>query len=93
MLIQHEAIIKTHKFNEIKFIYAVHHYDSMLEYNSSYYFKTEEEARKVFNDNIAKLKQEIKDNNLEVYNQTENEIYFEGLESSELLKIEAIIIP
>ena len=36
---------------------------------------------------------EIKDNNLEVYNQTENEIYFEGLESSELLKIEAIIIP
>ena len=45
--LQHEAIIKKQKFNEIKFIYAVHKYDSMLE----------------------------------------------CLESSELLKIEAIIIP
>tara|TARA_R100001443_G_scaffold112237_3_gene125645 strand:- start:1361 stop:1663 length:303 start_codon:yes stop_codon:yes gene_type:complete len=91
--LQHEAIIKKQKFNEIKFIYAVHKYDSMLEYNTSDYFKTEEEARKVFNDTFSKLEQEIQDNNLEVYNQTENEIYFEGLESSELLKIEAIIIP
>jgi len=93
MLIQHEAILKQHKFNEIKFIYAVHHYQGLLDYNSSYYFKTEEEAREVFNDTLAKLEQEIHDNILEVYNRTENEIHFEGLECSEKLKIEAIIIP
>ena len=93
MLIQHEAILKQHKFNEIKFIYAVHHYQGLLDYNSSYYFKTEEEAREVFNKTLAEIEQEIQDNNHEIYNHSENEIYYEGLECSEKLKIEAIIIP
>jgi hypothetical protein len=93
MTIQHEAIINQTKIEEFEFIYAVHQYNGFLQYNSSYYFKTENEAREVFNKVLAEIEQEIQDNNLEIYSQTENEIYFEGLESSELLKIEAIIIP
>ena len=93
MLIQQKAVLKQAKLKDIKFIYAVHHYQGLLDYNSSFYFKTEEEAREVYKQTLAKIEQEIQDNNFEIHNHTDTSIYFEGSECSEKLKLEAIILP
>ena len=36
MLIQQKAVLKQAKLKDIKFIYAVHHYQGLLDYNSSF---------------------------------------------------------
>jgi len=93
MEIQHNAIVKNAYKQDIKFIYAVHHYQGLLDYIETEYFATEEKAREVFKTKYGIMMKEIIENGLEIYNETEEEIYFEGDETCEKLLIEAIIIP
>ena len=93
MEIQHNAILKNAYKQDIKFIYAVHHYQGLLDYIETEYFATEEKATEVFKQKYGILNKEIIENGLEIYNETEFEIYYEGEETCHKLVIEAIIIP
>jgi len=93
MEIHHQAIIKSAYNQEIKFLYAVHHYQGLLDYNETNYYAKEEDARELFNLLIKGYKELIKDEGLEIYNESETELYFEGQETCHKIVLEAIIIP
>lgn len=91
--LEHEAIIKHAYEYKIEFIYAVHHYQGLLDYINSKYFKSRDEAEKYFKEQVAKAEQEIQDNKCETYHQDDTEIYYEGIECAEKILLEAIVLP
>ena len=93
MELQHNAMIKKLYSEDIKFLYAVHHYQGLLDYTETQYFATEKEARSLFNAMIYSEKKQIEEEGLEIYNETETELYFEGKETNHKILLEAIIIP
>jgi hypothetical protein len=93
MELQHEAIIRKAYETKIEFIYAVHHYQGLLDYIDSRYFKSEDEARQYYKEYVSKAEQEIQDNGYEIYQHEDTELYFEGPECAEKILLEAIVLP
>ncbi len=93
MKIQHQALIKKMYTHDIKFIYAVHHYQGLLDYSETQYYATEREAKALFDALIFGYKKLIKEEGFEIYNETETELYFEDNETCHKIILEAIIIP
>ncbi len=93
MELQHNAMIKKLYSDDIKFIYAVHHYQGLLDYTETKYYATEKKARSLFNAMIYAMKTQIEEEGLEIYNETETELYFEGKETNHKILLEAIIVP
>ena len=95
MPLQHQAIVQR-AYNEerpIKFIYAVHHYQGLLDYTETKYFATEKEAREEFRINYIKTKEYVMKNKFEIYQDEDTELYYEGEETCHKILLEAIILP